>query len=1074
MSCPSFRPLTCSIGIGGGLARLEQRLRTIASELARGFSFDPNRPPYPGIHAFEAEDAAIYFGRDDETRAVIERLDARRVQGGAGFLIIIGASGSGKSSLLKAGVLPQLLRRGRDWVVLPVIRPKRAPLEALAKAIAAQRGRPDEWRIWQQRLGSATGLDHFSELLKDLRSGEARAATILLPVDQFEETFTIASAAERAGFLHLLASALEPARGLPFIVAATGRSDVLEGLLETGELAVFTETYALPPMALDHVPQLIEGPAAVAGLNVEKDLPEVIARDAESPEALPLLAHTLWLLYRRGSEQKKLTLADYRALGDAARSLNPIQNSVWRGAEQAVGGLRPSEAELKALRDAFIPHLVRLRLDDSKRVRQPAQLSELPADSLRLVRALVEARFLSTRSDGAQAMPADRADALVEVTHEALFKAWPLLDDWLTAEQSFLLDLEHLKSAHEIWLQAPEADKRKALLGGLLLSRARQWLVTYPQRFLSRDMAPLRAFVATSAEAEDAEQERRHAQEQRTRRIERRLFLGSIAAAVVFLAAAAFSGWRYRQAGSQLARALTSESQFLSARASTTINSGDAVTGILQSLAALPDTAEGVVRPYVAAAEAPLFVGVQQRREAALLSGHSDVVSKAAFSPDKSRIATASRDKTAKIWDARTGALIVTLSGHTNLVTNVAFSADGNRIVTASADFTARIWETKTGALVATLSGHKSDLNTAVFSSDGMRIVTAAGGEYTFGGDDSTARLWDARTGALIAALAGHTGSVNSATFSPDGSRIVTASYDSTARVWDGKTGAPLLTLTGHKGIVNDAEFSPDGGRVVTAATDGTVRLWDAATGALLFTLSGHRGQVTSARFSPDGKHVVSAAGSVFGWDPKARLWDVETGALIAALTGHTELINTVVFSPDGNYILSASDDNTARLWDGKTGAALATLAGHTGWVWDAEFSPDTMHIVTASADKTARIWNATVSAPLAELVGHKSMVTSASFDPDNSRVVTASFDHTARLWDAKTGAALFTLSGHTDFVDTARLSPDGTRIVTASHDTTARVWEAKTGRALLTLAGHKQFLNGAEFSPDGNRFVTA
>jgi hypothetical protein len=274
----------------GGLDKLERRLRAITNELARGFKLDPNRPPYPGIHAFEAEDAAIYFGRDDETRTLIERLDARRTQGGARFLVVIGASGSGKSSLLKAGVLPQLSRRRREWLVFPPIRPEKAPVEMLAKSIAQQIGKPDDWRVWYGTLGSAVAIDHIEELLKDLRVGDARATTVLLPIDQFEEVFTVATPAERATFLHLLALALDPARDLPIMVIATGRSDVLEGLLEAGELGHLTETYALMPMPLDRVPRLVEGPAQVAGLNVEKGLAEAIARDVESPEALPLLA----------------------------------------------------------------------------------------------------------------------------------------------------------------------------------------------------------------------------------------------------------------------------------------------------------------------------------------------------------------------------------------------------------------------------------------------------------------------------------------------------------------------------------------------------------------------------------------------------------------------------------------------------------------------------------------------------------------------------------------------------------------------------------------------------------------
>src|SRR5260370_42100528 len=211
----------------GGLGKLERRLRAITDELARGFKLDPNRSPFPGIHAFEAEDAAIYFGRDDETRAVIERLDARRTQGRARFLVIIGASGSGKSSLLKARALPHLSRRGREWVVLPYIRPEKAPVETLAKSIAQQIGKPDDWRVWQAMLVSAAAIDHVEKLLRDLRVGDARGATVLLPIDQFEEVFTVATPVERATFLHLLASAVDPARDLPVIGIAAGRSDAL-------------------------------------------------------------------------------------------------------------------------------------------------------------------------------------------------------------------------------------------------------------------------------------------------------------------------------------------------------------------------------------------------------------------------------------------------------------------------------------------------------------------------------------------------------------------------------------------------------------------------------------------------------------------------------------------------------------------------------------------------------------------------------------------------------------------------------------------------------------------------------
>lgn len=514
-----------------GLARIEQRLQAITNELARGFRLDPNRPPYPGIHAFEAEDAAIYFGRDDETRAVIEKLNARRTKGGSRFLLVIGASGAGKSSLLKAGVLPQLARRRDQWLLLPVMRPEKTPLEALAKALAQRLDRENDWRALYDDLRDPNAAGRIAQIIQDLRVGESRAATILLPIDQFEELFTVAEPDERASLLTLLATILEPALGLPLMVIATGRADVLQGLLETSALAPLMDTTPLLPMPLDRVPQLVRGPAAVASLVVEPGLPEGIMRDVENPEALPLLAYTLHLLHER-SQDKRLTLDAYRALGDG--DLNPVQNAVRLGADEAIARLKPTEQEMAALRDAFIPHLVRLRLDDKRHVRQPAPLAALPREAERLIHALIEARLLASRTS-------DRGVPVVEVVHEALFSAWPTLKGWLDDEQDFLADIERLKGAQETWMQAAGAQKPQALLQGLLLSRARDWLIKYPQRFASLGMKPLRAFVADSAAADDAERAR-------SQRLRRRVFQGMAAAILVLTAAAAFAGWQYFEA----------------------------------------------------------------------------------------------------------------------------------------------------------------------------------------------------------------------------------------------------------------------------------------------------------------------------------------------------------------------------------------------------------------------------------------------------------------------------------------------------------------------------------------------
>jgi len=445
----------------------------------------------------------------------------------------------------------------------------------------------------------------------------------------------------------------------------------------------------------------------------------------------------------------------------------------------------------------------------------------------------------------------------------------------------------------------------------------------------------------------------------------------------------------------------------------------------------------------------------------AVLTGHGDVVGSAAYSPDGTRIVTASADKSARIWDARTGVQLAVLSSHGDRVLSAAYSPDGTHIVTASADKSARIWDARTGVQLAVLSGHTGVVRSAAYSPDGTRIITAS--------FDQTARIWDARTGAQLAVLSGHTDRVLSAAYSPDGTRIVTASGDKSARIWDARTGAQLAVLSGHGGFVPCAAYSPDGTRIVTASFDQTARIWDARTGVQLAVVSGHGGFVNAAAYSPDGTRFVTAS-----FDKTARIWGARTAAQLVALSGHGDVVGSAAHSPDGTRIVTASYDKTARIWDARTGAQLAVLSGHGGFVASAAYSPDGTRIVTASQDKTARIWDARTGAQLAVLSGHGGFVNTAAYSPDGTCIVTASFDKTARIWDARTGAPLPVLSGHSDDVESAAYSPDGMRIVTASLDKTARIWNARTGAQLVVLSGHGGFVASATYSPDGTRIVTA
>ncbi|KAJ5642311.1 hypothetical protein N7490_006311 [Penicillium lividum] len=443
------------------------------------------------------------------------------------------------------------------------------------------------------------------------------------------------------------------------------------------------------------------------------------------------------------------------------------------------------------------------------------------------------------------------------------------------------------------------------------------------------------------------------------------------------------------------------------------------------------------------------------------LEGHGDNVNSIAWSPDGSRLASASYDDTARIWDPATGQCISTLEGHSGLAMSITWSPDGSRLASASYDDTARIWDPATGESISTLKGHSGLVMSIAWSPDGSRLASAS--------IDNTARIWDPATGQCISTLERHSSSVMSIAWSPDGSRLASASDDFTARISDPATGESISILKGHSSLVMSIAWSPDGSRLASASIDKTARIWDPATGESISILEGHIDNVKSIAWSPDGCRLASASD-----DFTARIWDPATGESISILKGHSSSVMSIAWSPDGSRLASASIDNTARIWDPATGQCISTLEGHSSSVMSIAWSPDGSRLASASSDKTIRIWDPATGESISALERHSDNVNSIAWSRDGSRLASASSDKTVRIWDPATGQCISTFEGHSSWVTSVAWSPDGSRLASASIDNTARIWDPATGESISTLEGHSNWVTSITWSPDGSRLASA
>lgn len=996
--------------------------------------------PYPGLPPFSEESSEYFFGRKHQIEEFIIKLDFQN------YFFIIGPSGSGKSSFVSAGVIPELHKQMPHQWYVKSMRPGKNPMGTLM----------NEFGLTTTNVPSS--IREYTELIQTIIAHHPPSKSFLLFIDQFEELFVqTEKKPDQLAFIAALKN-LSQVKICKLVLAM--RADFYGELMDS-TLWPISERLDIAPLRGAELKDAIVNPAQSLKVDLERDLVERLLSDAaEEPGVLPLIQATMTSLWRKRNEYL-LTLHSYEELGRSYKeredsSLSGLAIALIAMADGAYNELT-NDAQKKIAQRIFL-RLIQFgegRADIRRDIRRQLLVEDLKAEDddpvlfEQTLGHLTDKRLLTLSGEE------KHGSKKVDIAHEALITGWPKLKSWIDERQEAEQTRRRLEANATEWLRL---DRRGGLLDSVELLEAERWLANPYASVLGGYSDNLQALIEESRKQnrrleemyKNSERDRAEAEQQR------RIALA-------------------RQLGAQ-AELLRNQQGNLLERS---------VLLAIESMKRFPtlETAH------------TLRQGLSLLRLRITTLTHEDTVKMVVFSPRGDFIATASDDHTAKIWNVTTGQLVFTLK-HKEPVRAVVFSHDGSYIATASDDQTVIVREMTSGKQqILTLQDCVKDVT---FSPDGQYIATAC--------DDSSVGIWRLTSDQAIAHIR-HEDPVNALAFSPDGRYLASASWDTTVKItevdnqnhfatllhengvlkvafssdgqylitsgadkfaylwnmWKANLDSQLPIKLPHEDIVNAAVFSKDNLQVATGSLDHTACVWETVSGRLIARMS-HAGSVNAVTFSLDGKYLATASD-----DRTAAVWETTSGKQVASLT-HERAVKTVVFSPNNAYIVSASEDCTARVWE-MAGNHLFIPLLHEGFVHSVAFSPHGDYVVTSSEDNTARVWTTSSGRELQRLE-HKDVVNVAVISLNGEYVITASHDKTAAIWDIYTGKLVISLP-HMDKVYDIAVSLNSKYFITACWDGTGQAWELPSGQPIATLH-HQNLVYAVAISPNGKYGATA